>query len=61
MAAMDLKTTFGERLPPRTLPLILGFTTLVAGCTAEPKSLLVPRRGTILWNGPTERAGSACL
>ena len=31
VAAMDLKSTFGERLPPRTLPLTLGFTTLIAG------------------------------
>ena len=31
VAALDLKSTFGERLPPRTLPLTLGFTTLIAG------------------------------
>jgi len=31
VAALDLKSTFGERLPPRTLPLILGCTTLIAG------------------------------
>jgi putative tricarboxylic transport membrane protein len=31
VAAFDIQSTFGERLPPRTLPLILGLTTLCTG------------------------------
>jgi len=30
-AALDIQSVFGERLPPRTLPIGLGFTTLVTG------------------------------
>lgn len=31
LAALDIQSVFGERLPPRTLPMTLGFTTLVTG------------------------------
>jgi putative tricarboxylic transport membrane protein len=31
VAALELKSTFGERLHPRVLPLFLGSTTLLAG------------------------------
>lgn len=31
IAALDIQSVFGERLPPRTLPMGLGFTTLITG------------------------------
>ena len=38
VAALDLQTTFGERLPPRTLPLALGLTTLLTGALLSIRS-----------------------
>ncbi len=31
VAALDIQSTFGERLPPRTLPLTLGLATVITG------------------------------
>jgi putative tricarboxylic transport membrane protein len=38
VAAFDIQSTFGERLPPRTLPLILGLTTLLTGALLSIRS-----------------------
>ena len=47
VAALDLKSTFGERLAPSHPPGDPGLHYPHRRGTAEPKSLLVPRRGTI--------------
>lgn len=50
VAAFDLQTTFGERLPPRTLPLILGLTTLLTGALLSVRAYRHPEEGlTIEW------------
>jgi len=50
VAAFDLQTTFGERLPPRTLPLILGLTTLFTGALLSLRSYRHPEEGlTVDW------------
>jgi putative tricarboxylic transport membrane protein len=38
VAAFDIQSTFGERLPPRTLPLILGLTTVLTGVLLSIRS-----------------------
>jgi putative tricarboxylic transport membrane protein len=38
VAALDIQSTFGERLPPRTLPLTLGLTTLITGALLSIRS-----------------------
>jgi putative tricarboxylic transport membrane protein len=38
VAAFDIQSTFGERLPPRTLPLVLGLTTLLTGALLSIRS-----------------------
>jgi putative tricarboxylic transport membrane protein len=42
VAALDIQTTFGERLPPRTLPVALGLTTLVTGTLLSIRSYRHP-------------------
>lgn len=50
VAALDIQTTFGERLPPRTLPFVLGTTTLLAGALLSIRSYRHPEEGlTIDW------------
>jgi putative tricarboxylic transport membrane protein len=42
VAALDIQTTFGERLPPRTLPLTLGLITLFTGALLSIRSYRHP-------------------
>jgi putative tricarboxylic transport membrane protein len=38
LATWDLQSAFGERLPPRTLPLALGSTTIISGALLAIRS-----------------------
>jgi hypothetical protein len=40
VAALDIQSVFGERLPPRTLPMGLGLTTLVTGLLLSVRAYL---------------------
>jgi putative tricarboxylic transport membrane protein len=40
LAALDIQSAFGERLPPRTLPLGLGSTTVVTGVLLSIRAYL---------------------
>lgn len=41
LATWDLESAFGERLPPRTLPLVLGSTTIISGALLAIRSYLL--------------------
>jgi hypothetical protein len=48
VAAFNIQTTFGERLPPRTLPFILGSTTLIAGLLLSLRSYRHKEEGLMI-------------
>jgi len=40
VAALDIQSAFAERLPPRTLPMTLGLTTLIVGALLSVRAYL---------------------
>ncbi len=58
LATWDLESAFGERLPPRTLPLVTRFNSIISGALLAVRSYLL--RGEDLgFSGLTEKAGCA--
>jgi putative tricarboxylic transport membrane protein len=40
LAALDIQSSFGERLPPRTLPMVLGTSTVITGALLSIRAYL---------------------